>query len=109
ECLDIIEILKKIQNKQNNQIVSIKKKLPMNRKYPAFKCVNKWLEKYYKGVNTGISIEIKNLKDLEVKFMTQEYNTAVKEFKDLFEYNLKYLSFLNSLDSIKKYGFSGDF
>src|SRR5260364_144211 len=41
--------------------------------------------------------------------MTQEYNTAVKEFKDLSEYNSKYLSFLNSLDSIKKYGFSGDF
>ncbi|KAF0480852.1 hypothetical protein F8M41_023636 [Gigaspora margarita] len=41
--------------------------------------------------------------------MTQEYNTAVKKFKDLSEYNSKYLSFLNSLDSIKKYGFSGDF
>ncbi|CAG8811199.1 42662_t:CDS:2, partial [Gigaspora margarita] len=38
-----------------------------------------------------------------------KYNTAVKEFKDLSEYNSKYLSFLNSLDSIKKYGFSGNF
>ncbi|CAG8834322.1 40538_t:CDS:2 [Gigaspora margarita] len=41
--------------------------------------------------------------------MTQEYNTAVKEFKDISKYNSKYLSFLNSLDSIKKYGFSSDF
>ncbi|KAF0521499.1 hypothetical protein F8M41_015782 [Gigaspora margarita] len=41
--------------------------------------------------------------------ITQEYNTAIKKFKGLSEYNSKYLSFLNSLNSIKKYGFSGDF
>ncbi|KAF0441060.1 hypothetical protein F8M41_004014 [Gigaspora margarita] len=33
EHLGIIEIRKKIQNDQNNQIVLIKEKLPMNRKH----------------------------------------------------------------------------
>ena len=40
ERLGVIEILKKIQNDQNNQIVLIKEKLPMNRKHSAFKRVN---------------------------------------------------------------------
>ena len=79
ERLGVIEILKKIQNDQNNQIVSIKEKLPMNRKHPAFKRVNEWLEKYYKGVNTGISMEIKNLKDLEVKFVKKSIEEVEEE------------------------------
>ncbi|CAG8853363.1 31061_t:CDS:2, partial [Gigaspora margarita] len=36
-----------------------------------FKRTNEWLEKYYKGINTGISMGIKNLKDLEVKFVKE--------------------------------------
>ncbi|CAG8854447.1 3545_t:CDS:2, partial [Gigaspora margarita] len=43
-----------------------------------FKRVNEWLEKYYKGVNMGISIGIKNLKDLEVKFV-KEKNFVVND------------------------------
>ncbi|CAG8795404.1 19432_t:CDS:2, partial [Gigaspora margarita] len=57
-------------------------KLPMNRKHPAFKCVNEWLEKYYKGVNMGISMGIKNLKDLEVKFVKENpFNFNIKTIK----------------------------
>ncbi|CAG8677695.1 13731_t:CDS:2 [Gigaspora margarita] len=149
EHLGIIEILKKIQNDQNNQIVSIKEKLPMNRKHPAFKYLEVKFAKekdFDKDgeLNDDINIDISNFEKLiynlenfvvndseknyycpdckEYRYSefhtcvsryefifsqnAQEYNTAVKKFKDLSEYNLKYLSFLNSLDSIKKYGFS---
>ncbi|CAG8830409.1 1728_t:CDS:2, partial [Gigaspora margarita] len=54
----------------------------MNRKHLAFKCVNKWLEKYYKSVNTGIIMGIKNLKNLEVKFVKEKDFNKDRELND---------------------------
>ncbi|CAG8811886.1 9126_t:CDS:1, partial [Dentiscutata erythropus] len=58
EHLKIVDVLKKIQYDQLTQITLIKEKIPKSRQHVKFEEVNNWLDKVYKGVNTGVTMSL---------------------------------------------------